>query len=545
MGLPTLPQHADWQDRAERARALARQREDYVWVHMPGQPPFCKGVPAGEAFSRAKRRSMAWDVAGTMADFALSAVVRFGRKSDTVRSFDRFYPLQRLPDVATRWTTDREFARQRINGINPTLIRLADHIPEKFPVTDETVRGLLPEGQSLGRLLGERRLFIVDYAPLEGLRKVMGRFQEAPIGLFWRDDDGHLMPLALQLGQSPAVAPVIFTPKDEHWLWLTARTHFQCADGTYHEVVAHLTRTHLVMETFWVAAARTLPPQHPLHVLLRPHFTGTIEINHEARGTLIAPGGPIDETIAIGAEGSLTLVGKEYETWSFDRFEPYRELESRGVLSKSVLPDYFYRDDALAFYEAIKRFTGEVIGHYYRSDDDIRQDEELQAWMRELVSRDGGRVAGLPLDGDRLHRVEDLHRIVAQVIFLTAIEHSAVNNGQFDQFGYIPNSPGALYLPPPTDRDARSEANFVYALPAAKQVEAQILMVHLLSDETLTPLGSYPPDFFVGVPAVRGAVDRFRADIADIGREIARRNAELTVPYRYLDPPFVARSIAT
>lgn len=545
MGILVLPQHADWQNRAERARALSAQRDAYIWVHTPGQPPYCKGVPADEQFTADKSRSMLWDVAGTMADFALSAIIRFGRKSDTVRSFKRYYPLQKMPDVASRWMEDREFARQRINGINPTLIRSIDRIPEKFPVTDALLEGVLPLGERLESLLDARRLFIVDYEALAGLNKVMGRFQEAPIGLFWRDQNNHLMPLALQLGQSPAEAPVIFTPKDEHWLWLMARSHFQCADGTYHEIIAHLARTHLVMETFWVAAARTLPPQHPLHELLRPHFTGTIEINAEARGKLIAPGGPIDETIAIGAEGSLNLVGKDYQDWSFDRFNPIADMQERDVLQHDVLPDYFYRDDALRYYEAIRSFVRAVLDYYYAGDDDVLADEEVQAWMRELTARNGGQVRGLPLTDGRLTGVDDLHQIVSQVIFLCAIEHSAVNNGQYDQFGYVPNSPGAMYLPPPTDKSARSEANFVYALPAAKQVEAQLLMVHLLSDETLTPIGTYPDDFFVSVPEVRLALDRFRADLADIGAAVARRNAELPVPYRYLDPPFVARSIAT
>lgn len=545
MGIPTLPQHADWQDRARRARDLAAQRAAYSWVHTPGQPPYCKGVPPGEQFSAAKKRSMIWDAAGTIANFAVAAVMRLGRRSDTIRSFDSFYPLRQMPDVATRWTSDREFARQRINGINPTLIRLLEEMPENLPVTDEALRGVLPDGESLAKLLAERRLFIVDYAPLQGLTKVMGRFQEAPIGLFWRDGEGHLMPLALQLGQSPADAPTLFTPKDEHWLWLLARTHFQCADGTYHEVVTHLTRTHLVMETFWVAACRSLPPQHPLHVLLRPHFTGTIEINAEARGTLIAPGGPIDETVAVGAEGALTLVGKAYETWSFERFDPYRDIETRGLLDPAVLPDYYYRDDALRHYEAIRSFVRDLLACYYKSDEDVRQDEELQLWMKELTSADGGRLKGLPLHDGRLETVKDLCQIVGQAIFLCAIEHSAVNNGQYDQFGYIPNSPGALYLPPPTDRSPRSEANLVYALPAAKEVKAQLLMVHVLSGQTMTPLGTYPDEFFVGVPEVRAVLDRFRADLAAIGRDIQKRNTGLTVPYSYLDPPFVARSIAT
>ena len=318
----------------------------------------------------------------------------------------------------------------------------------------------------------------------------------------------------------------------------------QSADGTYHEIVAHLTRTHLVMETFWVAACRSLPPQHPLHVLLKPHFTGTIHINDDARGTLIAPGGPIDESIAIGAEGCKTLIGLEYADWFFDVDEPRADFEARGVLDDAVLPHYHYRDDSLALYDVIARYIGDLLRVFYKSDEDVRGDGELQLWMQTLVAREGGRVRGLPLTDGQLMTVDDLVKIVSQIIFSVSVEHAAVNNGQYDQFGWIPNTPGAMYLPPPNDRDPRSEKNFVYALPDAYAVGQQLALVHLLSQRTLTPLGMYPDDFFRGHEAARHALDRFRADLEDAGRAMLERNASLAVPYQYLEPWRIGRSIA-
>ncbi len=353
------------------------------------------------------------------------------------------------------------------------------------------------------------------------------------------------MPLAIQLGQTPAEAKTIFTPKDDRWTWLLARAFVQSADGTYHEVVAHLTRTHLAMETFWVAACRTLAPQHPLHVLLKPHFTGTVEINYEARNKLIAPGGPIDESIAVGAEGSLTLVGIEYDRWTFETGNPIKDLEKRGLLSDEVLPNYHYRDDVLKYYKVIREYTQDMLRVWYPSDKSVQEDPELQAWTRELVSKEGGRVKGLPVSSTgRVSKFEQLHDIVAQVIFCCSAEHAAVNNGQYAQFGWIPNTPGAMYLPPPTDHEAREEANFVYALPDAYAVGQQLTLVHLLSERTLTPLGDFPEDFFQGVTPARLAVDRFRGRLDDIGREILARNRELEVPYEYLEPWVVGRSIA-
>lgn len=539
-----LPQHASAQDRARRHRELAAQRELYEWVHLPGMPPFCKGIPPGEAFTPRKRDRMTFDIAESLADAALSVVRWLRAEPGKVDDYNAFYPLRRIPSVSKRWMEDREFARQRLDGINPFMIHRIDEIPANFAVTEKTVRPVLPDGVTLGSLRDAGRLFMIDYAAIAGAPIVLGRFQEAPMALFWVDESRTLMPLAIQLGQSETTAPVVFTPADDWWAWLTARTFVQCAEGTYHEVIAHLTRTHLVMEPFWVAAARTLPPEHPIHVLLRPHFTGTININYEARNDLIVPGGPIDETIAVGTEGAYWLVDQAYGGWSFADWDPIVDLTRRGVIDPEVLPGYHYRDDALRLWAAIGDYTRQLLSIYYRSDEDVHQDTELAAWVAELTDERGGRVQGLPLQAGKLVRFEDLHRIVQQVIFLVSVEHAAVNNGQYDMFGYIPNVPGALYCPPPRTKAASDEAAFTYALPPMKAVDEQLTLVHLLSEPTITPLGDYAPDFFQEDAQALLAVDRFRSHLDDISIEIDQRNRHLDVPYTFLEPPTIGRSIA-
>ncbi len=539
-----LPGSATPFERAERERTLFTQRQTYQWVHAPGMPPHCSGVPLGECFSAEKRFSMALTVVESVADLAMAAMTRLFKNLSTVDSFKLYYPLRPIPEVAKRWELDEEFARQRLDGINPLLIRLAERIPDNFPVTDALLRGVLPPDTTLADLLSQRRLFLQDYEILQGLEPTFGRFCVAPMCLFWLNPEGQLMPLAIQLGQSAEEAKTIFTPQDEHWTWLLARSFVQSADGSYHEIVAHLTRTHMVMESFWVAACRTLPAQHPLYVLLASHFSGTIEINHAARTSLLAPGGPIDESIAIGARGCLTLLGLAYARWSFADTNPVTDLRQRGLLSADVLPHYHYRDDALQLFDAIGIYVRELLRCYYADDASVLQDQELQHWARELGSADGAAVRGLPFDGGAVASFDVLCDLVAQIVFNCSVEHAAVNNGQYAQFGWIPNTPGSMYLAPPTDKGPRNEANFVYALPDGCGVGQQLTLVQLLSRRTRHPLGCYPDGFFSGVTPVRDAIDRFRARLDDIGRAIQTRNKQLAVPYVFLEPWQVARSIA-
>jgi len=542
----SLPQADDAQDRYTRGRQLAAQRELYDWDRRPGLPPLCKGVPAPERFSRSSTEEMLGDAADSILSGAMSLIAWARGKPTRLSHYDSLYALRRRPSVSTDWMSDREFARQRMNGVNPFLITSIAALPDNFPVTDAILRGVLPDGVTLAQLLGQGRLFICDWKDLAGTPIVFGRFQVAPMALFWLDDTRTLMPLAIQLGQSPAEAPVIFTPADDKWLWLTARSYVANADGSYHEIIAHLTRTHLVMEGVWVAACRTLPPAHPLHELLRPHFTGTININDDALGDLIAPGGPIDQTMSVGVDGGLWLAEQEYRRWRLQDWNPRADLARRGVLDPAVLPGYYYRDDALMLFDMIGVYVSELLGVFYRDDEDVRNDDELQAWGRELAHDEGAAIAGFATDGERVFETRtEVFRLVQQVIYTVSAEHGAVNNGQWDQFGYIPNTPGALFMPAPTSKHMTNEARLAYAFPNFRTAVMQMAMVHMLSAPTLTPLGSYPDRFFTSSRPAEQAVDRFRSCLDDATIAIEERNSALRTEdrYIYLTPSDVGRSI--
>lgn len=537
-----LPQHDSPEGRGTRGRLLGVQRSLYDWMHVDGLPPFVKGLPEPEQFSETKHSRMDWDIKGAVLDGVVSGIRLLTSKPDSVSDYDRYYTFMKEPGVAKRWRHDAEFARQRLNGINPFLIRRLKALPAKLPVTQDLVAPVLArQGVTLQQLLDQGRLYIVDFADLADCPKVVGRFQEAAIALFYVDDQVRLMPLAIQLGQDSTRAPVIFTPADEPWLWTMAKAFVSCADGTYHELVSHLTHTHLVMESFWVAASRTLSPTHPLHVLLKPHFMDTIAINYAARNELIVPGGPIDEAIAVGSEGAYWLVDKAWTAWDWSVTDPLADIAARDV---GEIPRYWYRDDMKRLYAVLGTYAEELLRVFYKGDDDVKQDPELQAWMAELVSADGARIQGLPLVDGKLARFADLQEIVQRVLWTVSGEHSAVNNGQYDQFGYIPNTPGAMWLPAPRDRSPLTEGTFAYALPPELAVDQQLTLVHLLSMPTTHPLGRYPDGFYQDVPAAQAAVDRFRARLDRVTIEIRDRNRELEVPYVYLDPATVSRSIA-
>nr|XP_061840621.1 polyunsaturated fatty acid lipoxygenase ALOX15B-like [Nerophis lumbriciformis] len=538
-----------------RDRALAVQRGIYEWDHLPGLPPFCKGLPDVEKQSRYESDRVMWDLVTSFSQALMarrSFLRKLRKKGNELEAYNHLRPYGRRPACAQTWRTDAEFARQRLNGVNPLQIERLDEYPAHLRVSPADVAPLLPEGTTLDELRDSGRLYVCDWGALTGAPVTLGRFLTAPTALFWVDDAEQLMPLAIQLDRDftllpetdTKIEPPVFTPLDDPWVWLTARTHVQSADAAYHESVVHLLRTHLLMETVWVAANRGLAPQHPVHRLLKPHFQGTIAINYKARNELIVTGGPIDKAISVGTAGAYWLISERLKDLTFGDLNPATDMERRGVADSEVLTGYHYRDDALRLWDIIGSYTEELLRSFYPDDESVVLDDELTGWAEELADQDAGAMRGLPLVDGAFRTFADLHHVVRQVVFTVAVEHSAVNNGQYDIFGHIPNSPGAIFLPHPTSHDASSEGEFTYGLPPFKVAEIQIALVHLLSQPTLTNLGDYPADFFYDHKPVRLAIDRFRSQLDKLTIDITRRNQALPMPYTYLDPAMVATSIS-
>ncbi len=544
MSVPSLAGSLSTATRMAREAEVGARRAAYRWACPSGLPACAADVPPGEAFPLLKQLRMALDVNGSEIDLAIARLRTLFVTPEKLDAYNKYYLrwLRPRPKVAERWMTDAEFGRQRLDGINPHLIERCTSLPSKLGITPKALGQALPAGTTVEQLAATGRLFLADYQMLEGVAHPPGRFLLAPVVLLWVDDLGRLMPLAIQLHQDKKLGPV-FLPTDDGWLWLLARTYVQSADTCLHEVVAHLLNTHLVVEPFWVAAARTLPAMHPIFQLLRPHFTDTIAINVAARTKLIVPGGPIDEAMAVGSEGALALAAKAFRGWTLTDADPVRDLEKRGVLTRDVLPEYHYRDDALLLYEIVGTYVHRLLKAFYRSDDELRQDEELAAWATELVSPEGAHLAGLPITNGRFHTVADLHQVLHRLIWTCSCGHAAVNGGQYAQMGYIPNAPVAMWTPPPSSKAPLSEETLVRALPDPEESDVQITLVHLLSEYQVRVLGRYPRHFFAGVPEAAEAVAHFRRELVRASNTIARRNEGLAVPYLWLHPPSIARSI--
>lgn len=463
------------------------------------------------------------------------------RRLMSIDDYNNLFHVIGLPPISQDFHLDSTFAELRLAGPNPVLIERIDRVDDRFPVTDEHFRISLP-GDSLAAAGAEGRLFLVDYRILDGVETGISpgglpKYLYAPLALFAVNKaTKKLTPIAVQCKQRPGPENPIFTP-DDGYNWRIAKTIVEIADGNYHEAITHLGRTHLTVEPFIVAAHRQFGRNHPINVLLQPHFDGTLAINHLARLKLISEDGVVDRLLGgkISATLGLTAWGVQYHP--FMDLLPIDSFRRRGVDDTSVLPSYAYRDDALLHWDAIREWVGSYVRCFYRSDAEVAADHEVAGWLTESAGQTGGRLKGV----QPTRTLGELVDVASLVVFTASAQHAAVNFPQFDIMSYAPAMPLAGYAPAPTQKRGATEADYMAHLPPRDQAALQMNTGHMLGAVHYSRLGHYAKNYF-GEPRLNELADRFSSKLDAIETTIAERNQHRR-PYPFMLPSGVPQSI--
>lgn len=455
-----------------------------------------------------------------------------------------FAAIDKTPiiDWMSRSSADQDlaFAWQRIGGVNPMVMRRqTEKLPDHFPVTNEIYSKVIP-GDSLDAALSEGRLYICDYSMLDGAEVQEGKYLWAPIALFaWRkpsgaSPQGALVPVAIQCSQSPEKDSPIWTPLDGY-LWSMAKRVVQIADANQHQAVSHLGRTHMSVEPFIVSAYRKLAPNHPVSILLEPHFDYTLAINNTAAHALIAPGGAVESVLAGTLETSIKLAASALPDCHAGRWRPDNELASRGLLD---LPTHPYRDDMLPLWKAIHNWVNDYLRLYYQSDAEVMQDTEVQEWVTEVRSATGGRLVNLA----PAENIEGLVELVAFVIWSASAQHAAINYPQFSFLGYNPNIAGAGFAPGPTKSTPDTEESWVNMMAPMSNALLQFDTLFQLSGIRMCILGEYSRGTFID-DRVDPLLEQFQSALKAAEEANVARDSGRLMSYPWLRSSLVTGSI--
>ena len=202
---------------------------------------------------------------------------------------------------------------------------------------------------------------------------------------------------------------------------------------------------------------RNLPNSHPIYKLLRPHFRYTIAINLRARATLLVDGGIVDRVLAIGGEGRHELMRRSTTSYNIHLTNIKRDTKERGVDDPKTLPGYYYRDDGLKLWNAMENYVRDIVDDFYQDDEEVKSDSELQKWADDIHTNGFPGYYGAE-DGhgfpNQIDSKETLIELCTLIIFTGSAQHSAVNFGQYQINGFVPNAPSGLRRPPPTKKGA-------------------------------------------------------------------------------------------
>lgn len=482
---------------------------------------------------------------GLLKATAVSVDIGLAYLSTLFDSWDGFDDFQKIlkraydgvPKIVQddRWMTDEVFASMFLNGCNPNTIQRCDKLPSNFPVTDDMVKSILDRGKTLEEEIEAGHVYIVDYKEIEGIN-ITGEstYTAQPLGLFYVKASGDLVPIAIQLLQQPSDTNPIWTPGDSQYDWLLAKMWLRNADHHVQQGSTHLLRTHLVMEAFAVAAWRQLPSIHPVFQTLFPHLRSVMAINNFIRHD------------TADNEGAMQYLNKCYKTFKFGMLSLPEILKERGVDDPEKLPKFYYRDDALRLWAAVETFIKDVIAIYYKSDDDVVKDSELQAWIKDVHDN------GLPVrEGDVDHEFpkslqsrDQLVHMLTCVMFTCSCQHAAVNFGLMDVTGFVPFTPSLMRQPPPTKKNEATLKSIMATLPNKSQASQQIALVYVLTrfadDERF--LGDITHSLLTG-DEEDDAITRFQCALQGISDSIKDRNASLDLPYINLLPERIPDSI--
>ncbi|XP_075947441.1 polyunsaturated fatty acid lipoxygenase ALOX15B-like [Anarhichas minor] len=535
-----------------RELEILQRREEYRWdVYLEGIPHCIRSegpldLPDEVQFSFTKLTEFRFTAAAGLVELELEKFYQSTKNWPDIDAIHRVFGSKRtkISDyVQDHWKEDAFFGYQFLNGMNPMLIQRCSVLPNNFPVSDDMV--FLGGQCSLADEMKKGNIFLCDYKRLDGLKtnNINGKKQylTAPLVLLHKTPDDDLVPIAIQLKQTPADDNPIFFPTDSEYDWLTAKIFVRSADFNEHQLNVHLLRTHLLAEVFAVSLLRNMPMVHPLYKLLVPHTRYTLQINNLARKNLISKTGSFTKFAASGGEGMRTLLKRSLSSVTYRSLCIPDDIADRGL---GDVPNFYYRDDGLKLWDIIHRFVQGVLSFYYKNDTEVQRDSELQKWILDISEHGFLSQAGTGIP-ESFTTVTELVKFVTMVIFTCSGQHSAVNAGQYDYGGWMPNNPLTLQCPPPTTKGTTSETTMLKTFPDVNTTVHGMAVVWLLSRQSTDSvfLGQYPEELFSEKMPCK-LMEDFQKDLHELSEAITDRNEDLKVPYTYLDPKVVENSVA-
>lgn len=218
-----------------------------------------------------------------------------------------------------------------------------------------------------------------------------------------------------------------------------------------------------------------------------------------------------------------------------------------------LIEDYPYGVDGIEIWFSIKNWVEDYCSFYYKTDDIVQKDTELQSWWKELVEEGHGDKKDEPW-WPKMQTREELIETCTIIIWTSSALHAAVNFGQYPYAGYLPCRPtvSRKFMPEKgtpeyEELNSNPDKAFLKTITAQFQTVLGIALIEILSRHSTDEvyLGQRDtPNWTTDAKALE-AFERFGKKLAEIEDKITNLNndenlknrvGKVKVPYTLLFP---------
>jgi linoleate 9S-lipoxygenase len=218
-----------------------------------------------------------------------------------------------------------------------------------------------------------------------------------------------------------------------------------------------------------------------------------------------------------------------------------------------LINDYPYAVDGLEIWFAIKTWVQDYCSFYYRDDETVKKDQELQSWWKELIEQGHGDKKNEPW-WPKMKTVKELIETCTIIIWIASALHAAVNFGQYPFAGYLPNRPtiSRRFMPEKgtieyNELVENPDKAFLKTITAQLQTLVGVSLIEILSTHSSDEvyLGQRDTKHWTYDAEALEAFDKFGKKLKEIEERIVAMNGdvrfrnrvgEVKVPYTLLYP---------
>ncbi|WP_224244224.1 lipoxygenase family protein [Hyalangium gracile] len=228
-------------------------------------------------------------------------------------------------------------------------------------------------------------------------------------------------------------------PGDAHWQ--LSQKLALCAATTHLSLVRHFNWVHLAVGgPLAIATRNNLGARHPVMRLLWPHIYGTQYSNQIVTLGQMARGGDFETIFSFTHAGMCKLFSDTYAEYDAVVLSPGLEAEQKGVRDAGF--DTPALDSRMAYFELMRQHALRYLRIYYASDEQLREDTSLRAWITELGTLIPGGIHKLL--GDAL-TLESAARLIGAFLYLETVEHEIVGSGVWNYQLWTQVQPVRMY----------------------------------------------------------------------------------------------------